>query len=399
MKKNIILGFLVIVVLGVLLWDGGEFFTKKDKEKLMPSVLGTVSPSVVSVQKIEAVPYTLSEKYIGFVLPIHAVEIHPFISGFIQDVLVQGGEKVQENQTLFVLEQAQYIADMDLQMSNIMSSSASFENAKTYYERLKNAGDKAVSQSDLDAAKAQFLSAGAEVGAAVAQYDAAQVMYNYTFVNAPITGVLGNVTVTRGQYVSPQNSPLAYLVQTTPMRVVFSISNATYLAEKARNPNTLFQNKVVRLKLADGRLYNLEGKVQFLDNAVTSSTSSVQVFADFENVDRMLLPNAYVDVLVEEDLLNALLVPQKIVSMKKEGYFVWIVDEKGMLKEQQITVADQMVQNSFYIVTSGLKAGDFVVTQKPTQVNLSIPVQMKMEATLLPSGFSAAPINKSGDEK
>ena len=338
----------------------------------------------VYVQRMQPVAMDFTQSYIGFVVPIHAVEIRPFISGFIDEVLVDGGQEVFADEPMFVLEQSQYIAQMDLQMSNIISTSADYENAKMYYDRLKAAGEKAVSESDLDAAQAKFLTAGAAVGAAVAQYDAAQVMYNYTFINAPITGVLGDLNATKGQYVSPESEPLAYLVQTTPMRVVFSISNATYLLEKEKNPDDLFALKTIRLKLADGRFYDISGKVQFLDNVVTAATSSVQVYADFDNVDRMLLPNAYVDVLVQENLPNALTIPQQFVEMTKEGYFVWIVDDMGRLQHRQITVADQVINQGFYLVLSGLKAGDFVVTQKPAKINADTPVQMKIEKTILP---------------
>ncbi len=400
MKKHsllwTILG-LVIVVLLVLLIK--HFYDNEKQDKMDLTLADTARHNIVqtvNVQKVQAVPLVLAESYIGFVIPIHSVEIRPFIAGFIEEVLVEGGQSVTADQTLFILEQSQYVAQMDLQMANIMSSSAEFENAKIYYERLKSAGEKAVSQSDLDAAKAKFLTAGAAVGAAVAQYDAAQVMYNYTFVNAPITGVLGNVTVTKGQYVSPEGSPLAYLVQTTPMRVVFSISNVTYLQEKLNNPKALFSDKKIRLKLADGRLYDITGAVQFLDNNVTAATSSVQVFADFDNVDRMLLPNAYVDVLVEQNIPQAITIAQNMVSMKPEGNFVWIVDNNGYLKEQKIEISEQIIDNSFYLVTSGLQAGDIVVVERPAQLDNKIPVQIKMQATQLPHTYSEQPTQNTG---
>ena len=336
--------FGAIIILGVLLWICLKADYRRKEEPILNQATYPIS---VNVQKMQPVPIVLSHAYIGSVMPIHSVAIRPFISGFIDQVYVKGGDFVDVNQPLFSLEKGQYIAQLNLQMSNIISSSADFENAKTYYERLQKAGDKAISQSDLDSAKSKFMTARAAIDAAVAQYDAAQVMYDYTFVNAPISGVLGNVTVTKGQYVSPEGTPLAYLVQTTPMRIVFSIPYTTYLKEKQINPDNLFADKKVRLKLSDGHFYEVSGTVQFLDNTVTAQTSSVQVFADFENIDRVLLPNAYVDVLVEENVPNALLIPQKFVSMKSNGYFVWIVEEGGILHEKQINVSEHLIDKSF----------------------------------------------------
>ncbi|MBP5534110.1 MAG: efflux RND transporter periplasmic adaptor subunit [Alphaproteobacteria bacterium] len=380
----------ILVILCVLLCIGLKInYHKKDNAVQEPTIL----PVTVNVQKMQSIPLVLSHAFIGSVIPIHSVEIRPFISGFIDEVNVKGGDFVTENQSLFLLEQSQYIAQLDLQMANVVSASADFENAKTYYERLQNAGDQAVSQSDLDAAKAKFLTTEAAVGAAVAQYDAAQVMYNYTFINAPISGVLGNVTITKGQYVGPQGTPLAYLVQTTPMRVVFSVPNTIYLEEKAKNPDNLFADKKIRLRLADGHIYDVTGKVQFLDNTISPATDSVQVFADFENINHVLLPNSYVDVLVEENIPKALVIPQKIISMKQDGYFVWVVGTDGLLHEKQIQISEQVVDKGFYYVTEGLEEGDFVVMQKPAQTDIKAPVQMKMEKMQLPIMYSVNPKN------
>lgn len=393
MKKSFF--WISVVVLGVLVWGGLKttYYHKEDKS-IQPIEISR--PTTVNVQKMQSIPLVLSHTYIGSVIPIHSVEIRPFIAGFIEEVYVNGGDFVETDQPLFLLEQSQYIVQKNLQKANIMQTLADLQNAKTYYERLKQAGDKAVPQSDLDAAKAKFFASSAAFAAAVAQYNAAQVMYNYTFVNAPINGFLGNVSVTKGQYVSPEGSPLAYLVQTTPMRIVFSIPNTTYLKEKQSNSNNLFADKKIRLKLADGQLYDITGKVQFLDNAVTATTDSVQVFADFENANRLLLPNAYVDVLVEEDIPNALVIPQKFVSMKQDGYFVWVVGADGLLHERQIEVSEQVVDKSFYYVTKGLEEGEFIVTQKPLQADMTKPVQIKIEPTQLPMTIS---VNSSKGEK
>lgn len=389
MKK--IICVLVIALIGV--WVYFHFCDRRQALPESSALSNRTAPQAVAVQKVQAVPLTLSRQYVGFVLPIKSVEVRPFIEGFIQDVLVQGGDNVDAGQTLFVLQQDEYLAQMDEQLANVMSSSATLKNAKTYYERLQNAGDKAVSQSDLDKAKADFLTATAAVGSAVAAYDSAKVMYDYTFINAPIAGVLGNVTATKGQYVAPAGDVLGYLVQPSPMRVVFSISNAQYLEEKRVNPNHMFANRVVKLKLADGSIYDISGKVEFLDNQVTASTASVQVYADFENPHRALLANAYVDVLVEEKIDQAVVVPQHFVSMTAQGAFVWSVDLNGILHKKPVTIASQAIENNFYLVTSGLKAGDFVVTQKPNSALENKPVQIKLEPSTLPQ------LDEQGDAK
>ena len=392
MKKASVIIFFLVILSVLSFWNITK--NKKIDQNSEKTFTRLASNNYVSVQKVQDVSLLVSNSYIGFVMPIRSVEIKPFISGFINDVLVHGGENVKKNDTLFVLEQSQYLAQMDLQMANVMSSSADFENARNYYERLKNAGDKAISKSDLDAAKAKFLTAGAAVGAAVANYDLAKVMYDYTYVNAPIDGVLGNVTTTKGEYVSPQGPALAYLVQTTPVRVVFSVSNSVYLREKKLNPEKPFDDKELRLKLADGQEYGKVGQVQFLDNEVTASTDSVQVFADFENINQTLLPNSYVEVQVMEYLKNAITIPQKFVQIEKNGLFVWTVNDAGYLVKTPIEVDENIIENSFYLVTKGLKKGMLIVTKKSSQINKTEPLRIQMEETLLPKHILS--INEKG---
>ncbi len=388
MVKKIIIVFVVLLVAwGGFVFDKSYFENKK--HPVAPPVPAVVQDSVVNVSKIESLPLVVSEKYVGFVLAIQSVEVRPFIEGFVDKVWVSGGDTVSNNEPLFQLEQGQYLAELDVQMANIMSATASFENAKTYYERLQAAGDNAVSKSDLDKARADFLTTGAAIGSAVAAYDAAQVMYNYTFVNAPIAGRLGNITVTKGQYVAPSGNALAYLVQESPVRVVFSISNEQYLKALENNPTAPFQDKKVRLKLADGQVYEQTGAVGFLDNQVTSATASVQVYADFENPNQALLPNSYVDVWVQENIPNAIVIPQRTATLKTNGVFVWTVDEKGLLQEKQITVAPQVIDNGFYLVQEGLKAGDFIVLQKSGTLKAGQSVQMKIEPAVLPKTYTA----------
>ena len=109
--------FWAIIVLLVLLvfWLKTEYH-KKDA----PVQEQTSYPITVNVQKMQSVPIVLSHAYIGSIIPIHSVAIRPFIAGFIDEVYIKGGDFIDLNQPLFSLERGQYIAQLKLQMSNIM---------------------------------------------------------------------------------------------------------------------------------------------------------------------------------------------------------------------------------------------------------------------------------------
>ena len=212
-------------------------------------------------------------------------------------------------------------------------------------------------------------------------------------VKAPISGLVGNIDVTKGDYVGPSGQALAYLVQMSPIRVVFSITDKEYLQEKRSDSSTLFQKDAVRLRLADGELFDIPGTVQFMDNQVAESTSSVQVYADFNNPDKALLSNAYVDVLVEKQVPNGILVPQSAVTMKQDGNYVSVVNENNRVEARKIELGPVIQSN--YVVLDGLEDGAFVVLEAPARLSPDKTVKMKLKAVSRPPAMSYP--GKEGD--
>lgn len=134
-----------------------------------------------------------------------------------------------------VLEQGEYKAQLDLARAGVMQAEAALENAATYYQRVQAAGNKAVAQADRDKAQAEYLSAKAALAQAQAQLAAAKVNYDYTIIRAPISGLIGTVEPTKGDYVSPAGTPLMTVIQTSPIQVVFSITDKDYIQNVSEN--------------------------------------------------------------------------------------------------------------------------------------------------------------------
>ena len=125
---------------------------------------------VVSIQKIEPQNVTLSKEYVGIVTPINSVSVLPFISGFIDKVLVHGGQNVKIGDVLFIIRQAKYKAAVDSAYANVLEAKANLENAKTFYERMQQAGSKAVSKTEIDNARTSYLSAEAALTSAKSRF-------------------------------------------------------------------------------------------------------------------------------------------------------------------------------------------------------------------------------------
>lgn len=337
MKKENIKWFLLAVLL-VFLFLGTKYFYeqsgKMQQGENLPEVL--VKPVVEEDVEVE-------KSYIGYVTPINNVVVRPYISGFVSNVLVQGGQNVKAGDELVVLEQDEYRALVDSAAADVARAEADLEYQQKYYDRVMKAGKKVFSQTEIDDAKTKYLAAKANVAQAKAMLAQNEVNLKYTQIKATIDGVVGNVSLTKGDYVSPQ-SELFSIVQTNPMRVVFSISDKDYLEENSRLQ--MFDNEEISLKLADGRIYEKKGIFEYADNTINRATNAIAVYAKFENPDRTLIDKAYVTVLLAKKYRGVLL-PKDLVVMEPNGNFVY-VEQNGTAKKYKVDILGEL--NNKYIL-------------------------------------------------
>lgn len=349
-------GGIVLLLFGCiigLVW----YHESKSETKLVTSQ--KIPEKVLTVDTVTVQPHTvtLKQKYIGTVVPVQSVAVLPYISGFIDQVLVQGGQHVKAGETLFVIQQRQYSAQKEVAAANVQSAQAALNNAHIYLDRIERTKSKAISQTELDNARTSFLSAQADLKAAQSRLTVAEVNYDYTVIRSPIEGIVGNVPITKGNYVSPNGEALVRIIQQSPIRVVFTMSNRDYL-EIVDKGNHLFQSWVFRLRLATGELYAQPGVFQYVDNQITGSTSSISVYVDFPNPNGKLIANAYVDVLLEKTAPNTITLDQNLVHLTDKEAFVYLL-ENGKITQRSVLLG--MSLNHQYVIESGLRQGDEVI--------------------------------------
>ncbi len=321
---------------------------------------------------------TIKKKYIGYITPIRSVDLVPNVSGYIDEVWVEGGQEVKAGDNLLLIDQREYKAELDAAKSAVVQAQADYNNAKSYYQRIKRAGIKAVSQSELDSAKAQFLSAQGVLEEARANLDKARVLYDYTILQSPISGQVGNVDLTRGNYVSPASSPLLKIIQYDPIRVVFSISDKEYLDEISRHADgNLFNGESIRLRLADGKTYSRSGVFKFTGNELDKTTNSISIYADFANPGKELVANAYVDVLLERVVKGAFLIRQNYVTLAPEGAYVYTVKNNQLLKTPVNIIT---TVGSDYLVGNKFADGEYLVVDKVGRISKDAKVKIKVAA-------------------
>lgn len=354
MKKDTFKNLLILILL-LIIAGGGVFLYKHSRqhaeERVKSENLITVATEQPKVRDI-----VVSKSFIGRVAAVRSVNILPYLSGYIAKIPADSGQKVKKGDILIVLRQEEYKAALTSAYSAVLSGIADLQNAQSQYQRLLKAGAKAVSQTELDNAKTALLTAQAAAETAEANYETAKINLAYTLVKAPFDGVLGNINVAIGDFISPSMSPaLVRIVQYNPARVIFSVTDKEFLQNK-----DLFADKV-KVILSDGETYPFTGKVIYTENALEKSTNTLAVYAEFENPQRLLIPNAYVKVLLEHTYKNVVAVAKNLVQLKDGSNFVYTVQNGTVVL---LPVQIEAEKDDVFLLKNNFKVDELLIVQE-----------------------------------
>lgn len=300
---------------------------------------------------------TVTNSYVGYAEAINQVQIIPYISGYLQEIPVKAGQFVREGELLITIEPNEYKAKLDAAEASVLQAEAAFAYNQNYYDRVQKSGKKAFSEIEIDNARNNFLQSQAALKNAEANRALAEVNYGYTKIKAPISGLVGNFTLSPGDYVSPGNGTLLNIVQTDPIRIVFSLTDAEYL-NMAQSEKNLFNDSIIRLKTANGKIFPYPGEFKYTDNEINKTTNSLAVYTYFKNDKNELLPNSFVTVEVEKIFKDSVILDKNFIKMETTGNFVVIARNNAITKVKVDIIADK---NNQYVLKNTFNAGDLLI--------------------------------------
>lgn len=343
-----------------------------------PKAFSNIDNKTLTLNVIPLKPQQVdvTSEYVGYIIPIQSVDIKANVSGYVDEVWAEGGQEVKEGDNLVLIDQREYKAKYDAAKSKTAQAKADYNNSLTYYNRVKKAGKKVMSASAIDDAKAKFLAAEASLKQAKAEEEQAKVSFDYTVLQAPINGTLGNVDLTKGNYVAPSSAALFNIIQFNPIRVMFAVSDKEYLSEITKHSGVnIFNDVQISLRLADGSIYKEKGKFRFTDNQIDKTTNSISVFADFINNDKVLVANSYVDVLLSKKLKDVYLINQNYATLTNKGAFIYVI-EKNKLKQVLLKIVGYF--EDAYVVENKFRSDEFLVTDRVGKIASGTTIKMKL---------------------
>ena len=358
MRKNKILMFAAATLLLTSCGGGGGRPSFGDNEFPVATV-GTSST-------------TMQSTYPATIKGVQDVEIHPKVQGFITQINVKEGQTVGAGQVLFVLDnvtyqsqvrQAQAQASVNTAEAACNTAKLSFENSQKLHQ------NGVIGDFELQSSSNQYEQAKAGLAQAQAALASAKEMLSYCYVKSPAAGVVGSLPFKVGTLVSAGNT-LTTVSNISSMEVYFSMTEKDVLemGKTAGGLTSAIKDMpAVKLKLADGSLYGLEGTVTKMSGVIDAATGSVQMIAVFQNPEKLLKSGGSGTIVIPHDNNSAIIIPQSCVSEVQDKLFVYLLDKDNKVKYSEIKVDPQNDGNN-YIVTEGLKNGDKFVTNGITKL-------------------------------
>ncbi len=307
----------------------------------------------------------LQNNYPATIRGIQDVEIRPKISGFITKLCVQEGQSVNAGQLLFVIDNVQYAEAAKQAKAAVAAAQAQLATAQlTYTNKVQLHKQNVIGSYDLQAAQNSLLSAKANLAQAQATYISAKQNLDFCYVKSPSTGVIGDLPFRVGALVNSSNAQALTTVSNINKMYVYFSMTEKQLLEMTRQAGSahkaVSEMPAVKLQLADGTIYNHDGKVTTVSGVIDKTTGTVSMRADFINPEHLLKSGGSGSIIVPYTNSSAIIIPQDAVSDVQDKHFVYVVGSDNKVKYTEVQIAPNN-DGKNYIITSGIKTGDRIV--------------------------------------
>lgn len=325
--------------------------SNKDKDKQ-----DTLQLPVVALKIKDTV---LQTAYVADIQALKNVEVRSRLKGFLDKIYVDEGKPVTKGQLLFKVNDEEYrvaLAKAKASLSNAMAAAVA---TRLEVDRVKMLVDKKViSPSELDVAKSKLTADEALIAEAHTNVQAAQNHINYTNIRAPYDGIIDRIPLKAGSLID-EGTLLTTISDISSMYAYFSFPENEYLQYQRAKNNNEQKSTEVKLALADGSSYAYPGNIETIEGEIEQNTGSIDLRAKFPNPNKLLRHGASGKVYIATKIDSAIMVPQKSVFDVQDKSYVYLVGSDNKLRMQSFTPLTRVSQ--YYIVKSGLKAGDHIL--------------------------------------
>jgi RND family efflux transporter MFP subunit len=320
--------------------------------------------------------------------PFQEVDVMAKVSGYVKEIKVDIGDRVQAGQLLAILEIPEMMDDLARARAAVERSSAEVGRARDEIQRAESAhniahlsydrlasvskqrpglvaqqeiddahGKDLVSEAQLAGAKSGMTAAMQQVDVNKAELDKVNTLHAYTRVTAPFAGVVTKRYADTGSMIQAgtasqtQAMPLVRLSQNNLLRLILPAPESMVSSVRVGGP---VEVKVPSL----GRVF--PGKVARFAGRVQASTRTMDTEVDVPNPNLVLIPGMYAEVnLTLDRRYDALAAPVSAIDNDGDEAKVMLVTAEGKVEARKVTLG--LETSNLVEIRSGLQDGDLVV--------------------------------------
>src|SRR5467141_3826079 len=339
----------------------------------------------VSVAEVICKQIGDSDEFTGRLEAVHAVEVRPRVSGYLQSVHFREGEIVRQGDLLFQIDARPFQAEVDRLKGELSQAKAQRSRAQSDFDRAERLhNNDGMSAEEYDRRAAVRDEGDARIASTEGALRGAELNLEFTRVTAPITGRVGRAEITEGNLVeggAGQIKPLTSLVSLDPIYVYFDVDEQTFLkyARVTQTHGTTSHDLrgAALLGLADEGGFPHSGQVSFVDNQVSSSTGTIRLRATFANKNLALTPGLFARIRLQGGgAQRGCLARDEAVVTDLNQKYVFVLGKNNTLAYRPVKLGP--MAEGLRVVRDGLHESDIIVVSGLQRVRPGASVTPKM---------------------
>ncbi len=292
-------------------------------------------------------------------------QVRAKVSGYITQVLVDEGQKVKAGQILFKLETQSLSQDAAAAKANVNAAQVEVDKLKPLVEK------NIISSVQLESAKAKLQQAQSG-------YNGIMANIGYANIKSPVDGYVGSIRKREGALISASDQePLTTVADISQVYAYFSMNEIDYLNFIQDAEGATIQDKIdnippVRLKLANGSLYDQEGKIETINSVINTNTGSISFRAVFDNPSRLLTSGNSARVEIPRTYKDAVVISQEATYEQQGNIIVFKLQNNDSVVSTIVQVKDEI--DNFYVITSGIVKGETIVAKGANKLRSGVRI-------------------------
>ncbi len=388
--------WIILLIVAIAVIIGATAFRRSNAEAAQkrkgPDVSQRVIPVVGAPVVAKDMPVYL--RGLGTVTAFNTVTVKSRVDGELVKVNFREGQEVRGGDLLAVIDPRPFQVQLHQAEATLARDQAQLTDAKVNLDRYSDLYKQGViAKQQLDTQTALVGQLEGAIGADKAQVENAKLQLVYSRITAPISGRIGLRMVDPGNIVhATDTNGMLVITQMQPIAVIFTLPE-DYV------PSVLQHMRKGDLQVEaysrDDKTKIATGKLLTMNNEIDPTTGTNRLKAVFENTDRVLWPNQFVNMRLLLDVKkNATTVPVAAVQNGNQGTFVFVVKPDKTVEVRQVKVG--FTEGNTASIDQGVTPGEMVVTdgqdklQPGSRVDVQQGVAPNRQASRSPAGVSGS---------